>query len=144
MYPQNAKEFREYKNRLDDHETAIDVSPCYRCNGFTGAETAYLDDDAKKELRQDVNRRTENGSMILPGSNKKASFRKTEKGEIILTSYYTDVAKIYRKRFYKLWEGYSVTTLNHIDEFLRINGYEGPGLSKYDWIMLETGKATKL
>lgn len=42
MYPQNAKEFREYKNRLEQHETAIEVSPCYCCNGFTGAETAYL------------------------------------------------------------------------------------------------------
>lgn len=109
----NSKELASYKRRLEHHERAIDVTPCYTIRGF-GYESAYLDREAAKKLRTDINERKSRGDIVLEGTNKKATYRKTDKGEIILTSYYTEVAKIYRKRFYKLWQGYSVTTLNHI------------------------------
>lgn len=137
-----AKELREYKARMYEHETAIDVSPCYTVNGFTGYESAYLDDDAKKELRQAVNARIADGGIALPNSNKKASIRKGDGGEIILTSYYTDVAMFKGETFCKLWQGFSVTTLNHVNEFRKM--FNRAALSKYDWIMLETGKETTL
>lgn len=55
-------------------------------------------------------------------------------GKIILTSYTTDVCYIDSEGFHRLWNGYSVTTMNHINEFLQQNGLEK--LLKKEWLAL--------
>jgi len=54
----------------------------------------------------------------------------------ILKSYYTEVACIYDGIFYKLWEGFSSTTMKHINTYRIQNNM--PALSKHDWIMMPT------
>lgn len=52
---------------------------------------------------------------------KKAHIIKTEDGEIILKSYATNVASynLKTKQLNKLWNGYSRTTMEHIEEFCK-------------------------
>ena len=52
----------------------------------------------------------------------------------ILTSYKTEVAMIKNGIFYRLWNGYSVTTQNHINEYRQQNGMEK--LSKAEWLSI--------
>ena len=52
----------------------------------------------------------------------------------ILTSYKTEVAMIKNGIFYRLWNGYSVTTQNHINEYRQQNGMEK--LSKSEWLSI--------
>lgn len=61
----------------------------------------------------------------------KAKTRQENSG-VILKSYNTDVAMIDGNgNFYKLWSGYSKTTMNHVNDFRRQHGL--PGLSKKEW-----------
>lgn len=68
---------------------------------------------------------------------------RSEGDNIILTSYNTDVLSIDKKTgcFVKLWNGWSVTTSKHINDFLIQNGFEP--LSKKEWLALpsESGAA---
>lgn len=53
-------------------------------------------------------------------------------GSCILTSYDTDVCKIDKgNNFVKLWDGYSRTTMKHINSFLALIDYTVDG--KKDW-----------
>ena len=54
-------------------------------------------------------------------------------GNKILTSYTTDVARIDSEgRFTRLWNGYSATTMNHINSFRLMNGLNA--LTKKEWL----------
>lgn len=129
-----AKELKEYKNRLAMHETPESVSPCLNYVGLFGYPNTYLDREATKDLRQDTKERS---GQRLPGCNFRATYRATQDG-YILTSYYTDVAKVTKTpdgyKFEKLWFGFSVTTLKHVNVFRGL--FNLPELSKYEWIML--------
>lgn len=126
---------KEYRNRLEQHETAADVTPSLHYVGIFGYESCYLDDDARKELRQDIKDRKSQGHHIVEGTNNKATWYFDDEGGKVLRSYYTDVARLYEGRLYKLWNGYSVTTLNHINAFLADNGF--PTICKRDWVMMD-------
>lgn len=57
---------------------------------------------------------------LIPTNGRKSFYGKAivneNNGEKVLTSYETEVAKIDNKgRFIKLWNDYSVTTMNHIN-----------------------------
>ena len=108
-----------YKKALDEHVV------------FNGYD--YLTPEDIKELRRDVKQRD---GVMLSNSNGRATIRTNKNGDIILTSYYTDVAIISGGRFYKTWHGYSATTLKHVNEFRRVYGL--PPMSKKDWILTET------
>ena len=57
----------------------------------------------------------------------------TANGNTILTSYTTDVCYIDKAgKIHKLWNGYSATTMRHINEFLRQNNIEGGGKKWWD------------
>ena len=62
----------------------------------------------------------------------KALVKECEDGTIILQSYQTDVLKIENGNLIKLWDGYSVTTMNHINDFCRQNGF--PTFNKKSWL----------
>jgi len=51
---------------------------------------------------------------------------------IVLRSYDTMVCAIYRGKFYKLWDGYSATTMRHINSFLYEYGIDGGGEKWWD------------
>lgn len=60
-------------------------------------------------------------------------------GVKILYSYNTPVAKINRRgEFIRLWDGYSATTMRHINSFIDLFGISGGG--KKWWDALPVGK----
>lgn len=94
----------------------------------------YLNRTEEKELRAAIRERKYlSGSFPLPGSNNRASIR-TDGSGYILTSYYTDVARIENGVFSALWEGYSATTMKHINLFRQLYGL--PRINKRQWIEL--------
>jgi len=114
---------KEYKTRLADHVIY---------NGYD-----YLQPEEVKELATDIRERKAAGEIVLDGFNKRASIKKA--GSVYtLTSYTTNVISFDTEtgEIKKLWHGYSVTTLKHINIFLNFFGI--PGISKRDWIELET------
>ena len=106
-----------YKKKLNQHVIY---------NGYD-----YLTSDEKKALRADV--KTRDG-VLLKNCNGRATIRKNENGDAILTSYYTDVAIIAGGHFFKTWAGYSATTLKHVNDFRKIYGFAP--LNKKEWIMM--------
>lgn len=63
---------------------------------------------------------------------KKATVIETDDGETILQSYDTQVCKITADgKFIRLWDGYSATTMRHINSFLKYIGLPGGG--KHWW-----------
>lgn len=51
---------------------------------------------------------------------------------IILKSYDTFVCEIVNGEFYRLWGGYSATTMRHINSFLAVNNIPGGGKRWWD------------
>lgn len=113
--------YKEYMEKL----ATIDTYNCYD----------YLSRTEEKELR------SRNRLRVLSGEesylSKETGFRATVKrdwycGCSILTSYNTEVCMMQNGKFYKLWEGYSATTLKHINVFRRKFGLAP--LSKREWV----------
>lgn len=55
-----------------------------------------------------------------------------DNGEIELKSYNTIVAKIVNGEFKRLWSGYSMTTMNHVNAFIDAYGIDGGGKAWWD------------
>lgn len=77
---------------------------------------------------------------LQPTNNRKSFYGKArvieqDNGDIELQSYDTIVARIRNGNFERLWDGYSATTMNHINSFLDTFGIDGGG--KAWWISLE-------
>jgi len=64
---------------------------------------------------------------------RKAFVTETETGAT-LTSYTTDVCKIENGQFIRLWDGWSVTTANHVNDFRLFFGLGK--ICKKDWLAL--------
>ena len=62
----------------------------------------------------------------------KAEVIEKENGDIELKSYQTIVARIRNGKFERLWSGYSMTTMNHINAFLNAFGIDGGGKAWWD------------
>ena len=68
----------------------------------------------------------------------KAKVIEKDNGEKVLQSYNTDVCKITSSgEFVRLWGGYSLTTMRHVNSFLSFFGISGGG--KFWW----NGQAVK-
>ena len=81
---------------------------------------------------------------LTPTNNRKSFYGKAkviekENGDIELRSYETIVARIRNGKFERLWDGYSATTMNHINSFLDAFGIDGGG--KAWWIALDVVEA---
>lgn len=62
-------------------------------------------------------------------------------GETLLQSYDTTVCKIDKSgEFVRMWEGYSATTMRHINAFIEMFGISGGGKSWWDMQPVETEK----
>lgn len=63
----------------------------------------------------------------------KAKVIEKDNGETVLQSYNTEVCKITSGgEFVRLWSGYSVTTMRHVNSFLQLVGIAGGGKSWWD------------
>lgn len=63
----------------------------------------------------------------------KAKVIKKDNGETVLQSYETDVCKINSNgEFVRLWDGYSATTMRHVNSFLNLVGIAGGGKAWWD------------
>ena len=77
---------------------------------------------------------------LKPNNGRKSFYGKAgvtvyENGDIELRSYNTIVARIRNGKFERLWNGYSATTMNHINAFIDFFGISGGG--KAWWTSLE-------
>lgn len=62
-------------------------------------------------------------------------------GETVLQSYDTKVCKINASgEFVRMWGGYSVTTMRHINAFIEMFGIEGGGKKWWDALPIEESK----
>ena len=69
---------------------------------------------------------------LKPTNNRKSFYGKAvvierENGDIELKSYNTIVARIRKGTLQRLWDGYSMTTMNHINSFIDLFGISGGG-----------------
>ena len=63
----------------------------------------------------------------------KATITEYSDGTTVLTSYYTDVARINPDHsFSRLWDGYSSTTMRHVNSFIAFYGLHGGGKKFWD------------
>lgn len=99
----------------------------------------YLHQDETSALRKDIKDACKRGSFQLEGFNNKAIVTKnSETGTLYgLRSYRTNVCAYDTATcvFFKLWDGYSATTMKHINIFRNYFGL--PKLSKREWIEME-------
>ena len=77
---------------------------------------------------------------LKPINNRKSFYNKAtviekDNGDIELRSYDTIVARIRNGKFERLWNGYSQTTMHHINSFIDLYGIFGGG--KAWWESLE-------
>ena len=76
---------------------------------------------------------------VMDGTRKsfygKAKVIEHDNGDISLISYSTLVCIIHNRKFEKLWDGYSATTMRHVNSFLLF--YNLPGGGKSWWDKLE-------
>lgn len=63
----------------------------------------------------------------------KAIVIENESGEKVLQSYETEVCKINNNgEFVRMWAGYSVTTMRHVNSFLQLFDIDGGGKAWWD------------
>lgn len=128
---------KEYKALREQAEQAPEIYTFESWNGISIYPNRYMSSQDIKDLRQEYKaiKAGEKAyslegfggrALIIPDGNK-----------LILKSYYTNVCEFDLKteKFTKTWNGFSVTTLKHINifrQFLALNT-----LSKREWIELE-------
>ena len=99
--------------------------------------TKMLDNQDMKELRKDY--KNIKGAFSLPGFNGRAVIIPIKDGAV-LKSYNTIVAAVRATQdgveFIRSWDGFSVTTLKHINIFRTWHGFDT--ISKREWIELPT------
>lgn len=127
---------KQYKAAREEAEAANELETFVTYEGYFGYPNRYMKPEDIKELgaeyretKQDSKAYALDGfggrALIIPNGD-----------ELILRSYYTDVCRYNPKTdtFTKLWPGFSVTTLKHINIFRSFLSL--PTLSKREWIKL--------
>ena len=77
---------------------------------------------------------------LIPIDGRKSFYNKAtvnvySNGEIELKSYNTIVCRIKNRKLYRIWDGYSITTMRHVNAFL--NAYDMETINKKQWEQLE-------
>ena len=125
---------KEYKAARYEAENAPEIFTFESWNGVSIYPNRYMDSNDIKEMRQEYKViKADKKAFILDGFGNRALIIPVD-GGYILQSYYTKVAIIRNGKFYKTWNGYSVTTLKHINAFRVWAGFKA--LSKREWIEL--------
>lgn len=126
---------KEYKARREEHETANELYTFEKWNGYSLYPSRMMDSTELKEMRQDRKAEKGNGAFTLDGFGVRAVVIPVD-GGYILKSYNTEVAAFVNGSFNKLWAGYSVTTMKHINTFRAWLGI--PTMNKKEWIEAPT------
>jgi len=128
---------RQYK---EAREIAENNGALYQYEKWNGSiyPSRYLNSDDMRELRGD-NRKIA-GAYTLDGFNGRAVLIPGTAGAVYLKSYNTTVAVFYDGldgcEMYKTWNGFSVTTLKHIN--IARSSFGLPAMSKREWIEYRT------
>ena len=124
---------KEYKTARKIAENAGEV---YTFEHYGGGfyPSRYMTAEDLRDLRKEYKRATEQEKAAQIDT--RAAVIPADGGQI-LRSYYTDVAAIIDGRFYRLWDGFSVTTLKHVNMFRACHGQAR--LSKREWIETPIG-----
>jgi hypothetical protein len=99
----------------------------------------YLSESPRKrEVLQNAKR--PGNASVLPNSNNRAVVI-SDGNTVYLQSYDTLILASDKLSgdTVKLWDGYSVTTMKHINEYLRLHAGR-PGLSKREWEAIKPGE----
>ncbi len=129
---------KEYKAARYEAENAPEIFTFESWNGVCIYPNRYMSNQDIKDLRQEYKGiKAENKGCALDGFGGRAIIKIDHDGSLILQSYYTDVCRYNPKTdiFEKTWNGFSVTTLKHINIFRRFLALNK--LSKREWIELE-------
>ena len=125
----NAKLYKEKLSNADDprytfeHYNGVSFYPSYN---MTTDDLRELRNEYKKDSKITATEKLTDRAIIMHSIHNNHT----------LKSYYTKVAMITDdNRFLKLWDGFTVTTLKHINLFRE--KYNLPPISKYEWIMME-------
>lgn len=126
---------KAYRAARIDAENAPEVFTFESWNGISIYPNRYMSSDDIKEMRKEYKAIKSGGAYALDGFGNRALIIPAG-DELILKSYYTDVCKYNLKtdEFTKLWDGFSVTTLKHINTFRAFLGLNT--FSKREWIEL--------
>lgn len=125
---------KQYKQVKEEHENNDALFTYEHYNGFSWYPSRYMTTDDMRELRaeQKTDIAKYNGVKI----DARAVVLKYDCDCVLLKSYKTIVAAIVGTQFIKLWDGFSVTTLKHINQFL--SAYNGATVNKRAWIEMDT------
>lgn len=129
---------KQYKQAKAMHENADALFTFEHSNGFSFYTSRYMTADDEREMRGEMREQKSRGAFMLDGFNGRACIIPTADG-YTLRSYYTDVCAVRGGRFVKTWEGFSVTTLKHVNAFRAFVGLAP--LSKREWIEIKTAAA---
>ena len=130
---------KEYKAARYEAENAAEIFTFKSWNGFSIYPNRYMSNEDIKDLRQEYKAiKATNNGYALEGFGGRAIIKPDNNGNLILQSYYTDVCSYNLKsdKFTKTWNGFSVTTLKHINIFRQFLGLKA--ISKREWIELAT------
>ena len=124
---------KEYKIARENAESASELYEFEHYNGWYVSRGMTAED--VKKMRAERKAEKKNGAYTLDGFNDRAIVKPYGYGET-LTSYNTTVCAMVCGDFVKTWDGYSATTMKHVNTFREIYGL--PKLSKREWIEMDT------
>ena len=126
---------KQYKAAREEAEQVDELYTFEHWNGYSFYPNRYMTPEDQKEMRQVYREEKEdNKAFALEGFGGRAIVIPVT-GGYILQSYYTKVAVYRNGEFFRTWNGYSNTTLKHINIF---RSFLGLGLlSKREWIETE-------
>lgn len=126
---------KEYKAAREIHDNASEKFSFEHYNIGSWFPSMCMTSEDQKEMRKEYRADKENGAFSVDGMTNKAIIIPVD-GGFLLKSYYTTVAAFINGTFFKTWQGYSVTTMKHINAFRHYFGFSA--LNKKGWIELPT------
>ena len=127
---------KEYRNARDIAEQADELTTFERWNGYSFYPSRNMTSDDIHDMRAERKRERAAGAFALDGYGVRAVVKPEPDGGLVLTSYYTAVAAWRHGRVVRLWGGFSVTTLKHVNAFCDYVG--APRFTKRAWIEAPT------
>lgn len=130
---------KEYKAARYEAENAPEIFTFESWNGISIYPNRYMSNEDIKDLRQEYKAiKAGNNGFALDGFGGRAIIKLDNNRNPVLQSYYTDVCRfdLKERKFIKTWNGFSVTTLKHVNIFRQFLGLKA--ISKREWIELAT------
>lgn len=123
---------KEYKQARELAENADALFEFEHIPAGAWFASRCMDADALKDMRRERREQVKAGAVKLDGCGVRAVVLTDADGGRVLRSYNTDVAAWRGGRLVKLWDGYSVTTLKHVNAFADYVG--AARVNKREWI----------